>query len=317
MGLMEALNKNAVRRETVLVTNIRINEMNDYNMEDVDALAENILDRGQMNAGLGYYEDKGDGCSITLLGGERRWRAVSQNYEKGLGDGIYIIDVCEKPKDKWEEEELIRAHNIQREKTNDEIFREIKFYERKYEYLMSAVLSSTTKEFLKCINFPTDEIKKEIEKENISQETYDYLLSSKIDNFMKEEIYQLLMKPTGTKRDWIGKKVGKSGRRVDDYLKLRKSTVSVDAILKESEEREKERTAKAIESRKTKDNEKPITTSKSNTKLDVIKLINNSEKALEKAMIISENVDDEELFNDISKALEIVRKVAYVWNERK
>lgn len=112
------------------------------------------------------------------------------------------------------------------------------------------------------------------------EENYEYLCS--IDQ-----------KPVGLKRDWIGSECGISGRRADDYLKLRKQSVSMDAIAPEEivEDKLKEKKEKQLK--------------------DVIKLFQNAEKQIEKAMNLAEKLEETEAYHDISYTLTTVRQALH------
>ena len=97
----------------VSVDEIRPNRENFYasisDNEDqmVEDMAELIQEYGQDENGVVYMDESvGDGKKYTLLAGERRFKAIKLNYEKGIGDGLFQVKVVAKPKDVTEE--LIR-----------------------------------------------------------------------------------------------------------------------------------------------------------------------------------------------------------------
>ncbi|MEG0408160.1 MAG: ParB/Srx family N-terminal domain-containing protein [Bacilli bacterium] len=128
----------------------------------------------------------------------------------------------------------------------------------------------------------TDMIQKDVME---CEENYEYLCS--IDQ-----------KPAGLKRDWIGFECGISGRRADDYLKLRKQSVSTDAIASSEnvEDMPKEKKEKQLN--------------------DAIKLFANGEKQIEKAMNLAEKLEETEAYHDFSYALSKVREILNKYSEK-
>ena len=151
---------------------VRINRLNDalYDQaseEMIQGLMESIKKHGQMENAIGYedkYDSNGDidGASYTLVGGNTRYLAISKLYEQGEGDGYINMTIIEKPKNHTEELEIMITNNMQRKKTSEERYHEIRVMEHAYEYLD--------------------------------------------------------VKPSGTKRDWIGNQLGISGRYVDKLI---------------------------------------------------------------------------------------------------
>ena len=69
------------------VNDIRLNSQNKYDLTEIEALAKTIKDNGQLENGVGYYEDKNDGKKITLVAGHRRHSAISLLYRRNESDG--------------------------------------------------------------------------------------------------------------------------------------------------------------------------------------------------------------------------------------
>ena len=133
----------------------------------IQGLMESIKKHGQMENAIGYedkYDGNGDidGASYTLVGCNTRYLAISKLYEQGEGDGYINMTIIEKPKNHTEELEIMITNNMQRKKTSEERYHEIRVMEHAYEYLD--------------------------------------------------------VKPSGTKRDWIGNQLGISGRYVDKLI---------------------------------------------------------------------------------------------------
>lgn len=172
MGLLESMSRDLSKAQRISIGDVRINRLNDalYDQaseEMIQGLMESIKKHGQMENAIGYedkYDANGDidGASYTLVGGNTRYLAISKLYEQGEGDGYINMTIIEKPKNHTEELEIMITNNMQRKKTSEERYHEIRVMERAYEYLD--------------------------------------------------------VKPSGTKRDWIGNQLGISGRYVDKLI---------------------------------------------------------------------------------------------------
>lgn len=172
MGLLESMSRDLSKAQRIAIGDVRINRLNDalYDQaseEMIQGLMESIKKHGQMENAIGYedkYDAKGniDGASYTLVGGNTRYLAISKLYEQGEGDGYINMTIIEKPKNHTEELEIMITNNMQRKKTSEERYHEIRVMEHAYEYLD--------------------------------------------------------VKPSGTKRDWIGNQLGISGRYVDKLI---------------------------------------------------------------------------------------------------
>ena len=172
MGLLESMSRDLSKAQRISIGEVRINRLNDalYDQaseEMIQGLMESIKKHGQMENAIGYedkYDANGniDGTSYTLVGGNTRYLAISKLYEQGEGDGYINMTIIEKPKNHTEELEIMITNNMQRKKTSEERYHEIRVMEHAYEYLD--------------------------------------------------------VKPSGTKRDWIGNQLGISGRYVDKLI---------------------------------------------------------------------------------------------------
>ena len=172
MGLLESMSRDLSKAQRISIGDVRINRLNDalYDQaseEMIQGLMESIKKHGQMENAIGYedkYDADGniDGASYTLVGGNTRYLAISKLYEQGKGDGYINMTIIEKPKNHTEELEIMITNNMQRKKTSEERYHEIRVMEHAYEYLD--------------------------------------------------------VKPSGTKRDWIGNQLGISGRYVDKLI---------------------------------------------------------------------------------------------------
>lgn len=172
MGLLESMSRDLSKAQRISIGDVRINRLNDalYDQaseEMIQGLMESIKKHGQMENAIGYedkYDANGniDGASYTLVGGNTRYLAISKLYEQGEGDGYINMTIIEKPKNHTEELEIMITNNMQRKKTSEERYHEIRVMEHAYEYLD--------------------------------------------------------VKPSGTKRDWIGNQLGISGRYVDKLI---------------------------------------------------------------------------------------------------
>lgn len=172
MGLLESMSRDLSKAQRISIGDVRLNRLNDalYDQaseEMIQGLMESIKKHGQMENAIGYedkYDSNGDidGASYTLVGGNTRYLAISKLYEQGEGDGYINMTIIEKPKNHTEELEIMITNNMQRKKTSEERYHEIRVMEHAYEYLD--------------------------------------------------------VKPSGTKRDWIGNQLGISGRYVDKLI---------------------------------------------------------------------------------------------------
>ncbi len=172
MALLESMSRDLSRAQRISINEVRINILNnalyDEASEDmIQGLMESIKKHGQMENAIGYediYDANGDidGYKYTLVGGNTRYLAISKLYEQGEGDGYINMTIIEKPKNHTEELEIMITNNMQRKKTSEERYHEIRVMEHAYEYLD--------------------------------------------------------VKPSGTKRDWIGNQLGISGRYVDKLI---------------------------------------------------------------------------------------------------
>lgn len=172
MGLLESMSRDLSKAQRISIGDVRINRLNDalYDQaseEMIQGLMKSIKKHGQMENAIGYedkYDANGniDGASYTLVGGNTRYLAISKLYEQGEGDGYINMTIIEKPRNHTEELEIMITNNMQRKKTSEERYHEIRVMEHAYEYLD--------------------------------------------------------VKPSGTKRDWIGNQLGISGRYVDKLI---------------------------------------------------------------------------------------------------
>lgn len=136
MSLRERLQ--VKKKITVHVDEIRANPNNKYPMDDVEELADQILQMGeQITPGEAYMADDDDGKRFTLTSGERRYRAISLLYKQKLHDGMMDLIIVDKPKDIWSECRRIRAANIHRADNPETQAMEIKQLLDEYDYLTS------------------------------------------------------------------------------------------------------------------------------------------------------------------------------------
>lgn len=145
MGLLESMSRDLSKAQRISIGDVRINRLNDalYDQaseEMIQGLMESIKKHGQMENAIGYedkYDANGniDGASYTLVGGNTRYFAISKLYEQGKGDGYINMTIIEKPKNHTEELEIMITNNMQRKKTSEERYHEIRVMEHAYEYL--------------------------------------------------------------------------------------------------------------------------------------------------------------------------------------
>lgn len=137
MSLLDTLNKGLPIRK-VNIADIRVNEMNDYDIIDdkVKAIASSIEKYGQMEPGIVYEESGNDGKKYTLISGEQRYRAISLLVDLGRHEGDMIVTVDVKPENKYEEQNKINDANIQRKKDHKTLYKEIKQKDEYYQHLI-------------------------------------------------------------------------------------------------------------------------------------------------------------------------------------
>ena len=136
MALLNEFMSGGEKKLKVHVSEIRRNERNFYAVvseneeENVENLATILREDGQDDNGV-VYEDTSlnDGKKYTLLAGERRWKAITKNYENGLGDGMYEVKVVRRPADEIDELMRIVRNNAQRNKTKEVRAAEVKAME--------------------------------------------------------------------------------------------------------------------------------------------------------------------------------------------
>lgn len=136
MALLNEFMSGGEKKLKVHVSEIRRNERNFYAIvseneeKDVENLATILRENGQDDNGV-VYEDTSidDGKKYTLLAGERRWKAITKNYEDGLGDGMYEVKVVRRPTDEIDELMRIVRNNAQRNKTKEVRAAEVKAME--------------------------------------------------------------------------------------------------------------------------------------------------------------------------------------------
>lgn len=167
MGLLDNMAQASVVKK-IHISDIRENQLNQYDLEDIEELAQLILEKGQRSNGTVYYDNTiQDGKHYTLIGGNRRYCAIKYLVEQQKHDGFMECKICGKPTDELSEKEMLLVDNAQREK---------KLKDRIWEVQVG------------------------------------------LDLYNRDKAAGVV--PTGTKaRDYIGKKIGLSGRHVQNILK--------------------------------------------------------------------------------------------------
>ena len=120
------------------LSDIRVNPNNIYEEQNVKELADSIESFGQLeNATL--YEDLSidDGKKYTLVGGHRRYLAISYLAERGLYEPVLKASLIEKPNVHQMEQMLIVTDNQQRVKDKETKIREIYYANNYWNYLVS------------------------------------------------------------------------------------------------------------------------------------------------------------------------------------
>ena len=120
------------------LSDIRVNPNNIYEEQNIKELADSIETFGQLeNATL--YEDLSidDGKKYTLVGGHRRYLAISYLAERGLYEPVLKASLIEKPNVHQMEQMLIVTDNQQRVKDKETKIREIYYANNYWNYLVS------------------------------------------------------------------------------------------------------------------------------------------------------------------------------------
>ena len=120
------------------LSDIRVNPNNIYEEQNIKELADSIESFGQLeNATL--YEDLSidDGKKYTLVGGHRRYLAISYLAERGLYEPVLKARLIEKPNVHQMEQMLIVTDNQQRVKDKETKIREIYYANNYWNYLVS------------------------------------------------------------------------------------------------------------------------------------------------------------------------------------
>lgn len=136
MSLNDAMSSGKSRKK-LSVTDIRMNTLNKYSAYNIEELAYMIERDGQLENLTVYADEKEDGKHYTLVGGHRRYLAISMLLEQGRSDGLADVVVIKKPQNEIDEETLIQSDNAQRIKTMEEIKWEIQSAVKKWDYLCS------------------------------------------------------------------------------------------------------------------------------------------------------------------------------------
>ncbi len=136
MSLKQAMSSGKVRKR-VSIHEVRVNPVNWYHPYNVEELAYLIERDGQLENAIVYADIQDDGKQYTLLGGHRRFAAISLLYEKGRGDGYIDVVIVEKPETSYDEAFLILSDNAYRVKLPEEIKQEVQHAVNKWEYLCS------------------------------------------------------------------------------------------------------------------------------------------------------------------------------------
>lgn len=137
MGLASKMQSQGALRTKVHVSEIRRNKLNRLHISDtkVAALAWSMQQTGQLENATVYEDDLQDGKKYTLIGGETRWRAMCLLFDKGAVNGEFYVTIIPRPATVFEEKRLIRDDNIQRKKTDEDMYFDILDAEEEYEWL--------------------------------------------------------------------------------------------------------------------------------------------------------------------------------------
>lgn len=123
--------------KTLNLTEIRTNPLNIYEEQTIKELADSILQWGQLENATVYQDEQADGKKYTLVGGHRRFLAISYLAERNLYQPVIHVNVIEKPLENIKEKMMIIADNHQRIKDKSTKIREIQYANDYWNYLVS------------------------------------------------------------------------------------------------------------------------------------------------------------------------------------
>lgn len=122
---------------TLNLTDIRTNPLNIYQEQTIKELADSILQWGQLENATVYKDEQADGKKYTLIGGHRRFMAISYLAERNLYPSKIHVNIVSKPMADTEEKMMIVADNHQRVKDKQTKLREIQYANDYWNYLVS------------------------------------------------------------------------------------------------------------------------------------------------------------------------------------
>ena len=122
---------------TLNLTEIRTNPLNIYQEQTIKELADSILQWGQLENATVYIDEQADGKKYTLIGGHRRFMAISYLAERNLYPSKIHVNIVSKPMADTEEKMMIVADNHQRVKDKQTKLREIQYANDYWNYLVS------------------------------------------------------------------------------------------------------------------------------------------------------------------------------------
>lgn len=125
----EALKKRNIKR--IKIIEIEQNKLNQYPMNNISELADNILANGLLEPLIGYITDDG---RFRLLGGHRRHRALLFNLSRGGDDYAECITIS-KPPHELIEIKIIGVLNCKREMDEKAKNQIVESYRSVYEKL--------------------------------------------------------------------------------------------------------------------------------------------------------------------------------------
>lgn len=110
--------------KSIPLTDILVNENNIYDEQMIEELAESLRTYGQLENAT-VFENGNQVKPYTLVGGHRRFKALSSLAERGEGPGELLCSVVEKPCEVVKEKMLIVHDNQQRRKDRETKLREV------------------------------------------------------------------------------------------------------------------------------------------------------------------------------------------------
>lgn len=231
MSLKQAMSSGKVRKR-VRIQEIRVNPVNWYHPYNVEELANLIERDGQLENAIVYEDIQEDGKQYTLLGGHRRFAAISFLFEQNRGDGYMDVVIVEKPQTTYDEAFLILSDNAYRVKLPEEIKKEVQYAIDKWDYLSSIDQKPVLKEGEKKRDWIGQQVGLK------GRQVQEYLTGKYADNSSQQQETDTKKEKKEVEQEDIKKNVKKAKKAIEKAIKIAEELQAPD-IRYELEELEK------------------------------------------------------------------------------